>query len=175
MSTICNSDTEGGPDGPCVRGEDRKAVLRLEVCQGPGAHGLEQWFWPQGRGGGRLGAGVGLGTLLVAHGLDVAPASHSPAGDLLVLGARGVPCPLVLWHLRENRHTHASGVNEKPGALRGHRRSAVPRSHTAYGRREERKTDACWRCHSNPKRTFTSNYCFVPIIKVRVKHGKVSR
>lgn len=120
--------------GLCLDREDRKAVLRLEICQWPGSDGLEQGLRPHGRRGGRLGAGVRLCTLLVAHGFDVAPTSHSPAGDLLVLGARGVPCPLILRHLGENRHTHASGVTKKPGALPGDRRSAVPGRHAPYGR-----------------------------------------
>lgn len=161
---------------PGLDREDRKPLLRLEVCQWPGSDGLEQGLRPHGRRRGRLGAGVGFRALLVTHGFDVAPASHSPAGDLLVLGACGVPCPLVLRHLGENRHTHVSGITEKPGALREDRCSAVPGRHAPYGRLtfEVRsvKMEACWRCHSNPKRTFMSNYCFFPIIKVIDKHGK---
>ena len=101
-TTGLRPDREAGEEG-----------LRLEIRQWPRSDGLEQGLWPRGRRGRRLGAGVGLRTLLVAHGFDVAPTPHSPAGDLLVLAARGAPHPLVLRHLGENRHTHASG------ALRG--------------------------------------------------------
>ena len=113
--TFAAQTQRAAPTGLRVHREGRKAVLRLEVGQRPGPDGLEQGLRPHGRRGGCLGAGVGLRALLVAHGFDVAPTAHSPARNLLILGARGVPCPFVLWHLGEKRHTHALGVTEKPG------------------------------------------------------------
>lgn len=80
-------------------------ALRLQVSERPLAQGPEQRLGPDGRLGRRLRAGVWLSALLVAHGFDVAPAPHPPAGYLLILAPGGVPSPLILRHLGEKRHT----------------------------------------------------------------------
>lgn len=77
--------------------------LRLEVSRRPLSDGLEQGLWPERHLGGHFGAGVRLPAFLVTHGFDVTATPRPSAGNFLVFAPRGVPSPLVLGHLGENR------------------------------------------------------------------------
>lgn len=79
-----------------------------------GAGGAAVAVPPRGRPGRYFGAGVRVGAVLVAHGLDVAAAAHPPAGDLPVLAHRRVPAPLILRHLGQEASVGARDATSQP-------------------------------------------------------------
>lgn len=140
--------------------------LRLEVSQRPLSDGCEQGLRPEGQLGGRLGAGVRVPAVLIAHGFDVAPAPHPPAGDLVVSAPQGAPSPLVLGHL--GRAHRASGPQLPPGATAPkdtarHRHSA-PTSHASS-----------WSVTQIPKGHSHIITAFPPVIKVIYVMEKVRK
>lgn len=137
--------------------------LRLEVSQRPLSDGCEQGLWPEGQLGGCLGAGVRVPAVLIAHGFDVAPAPHPPAGDLVVSAPRGAPSPLVLGHL--GRAHRASGPQLPPG-------DAAPEDTARHRHSALNITRFFMVRHSVPKRTFTYNHCFSSCYKSDKRYGK---
>lgn len=137
--------------------------LRLEVSQWPLSDGCEQGLWPEGQLGGCLGAGVRVPAVLIAHGFDVAPAPHPPAGDLVVSAPCGAPSPLVLGHL--GRAHRASGPQLPPG-------DAAPEDTACHRHSALNITRFFMVRHSVPKRTVTCNHCFSSCYKSDKRYGK---
>ena len=69
-----------------------------EFCEG-WLSCLEIAFPARSHFGRRLGAGVRVTAVFISHGLDVAAAPHSSAGDFIIFTSRGVPCPFILRDL----------------------------------------------------------------------------
>ena len=141
-----------------VRSPAGIALLSQRLLSGP-----QVALAPRRRLGGGLGAAAGLVTVLVAHGFDVAPAPHPPAGDLVISAPRGAPCPLVLGHL--GRAHRASGPQLPPG-------DAAPEDTARHQHSAPNVTCFFMVRHSNPKRMFTYNHCFSSCYKSDKRYGK---